>query len=116
MTTVEDDKEIFQILTHKVSEGDLYNFAITTDDGRALYKADPYGFASEPDVEGQMNMRASVVRDISVPYRWHDREWIRDRTEPYESAMNVTKCMSGHGVIMKMAAALPIESCTGSLC
>lgn len=91
MTTVEDDKEIFQILTHKVSEGDLYKFAITTDDGRVLYKADPYGFASEPDVEGQMNMRASVVRDISVPYRWHDREWIRDRESrnPYESAMNI---------------------------
>ena len=91
MTTVEDDKEIFQILTHKVSEGDLYKFAITTDDGRVLYKADPYGFASEPDVEGQMNMRASVVRDISVPYRWHDGEWIRDRESrnPYESAMNI---------------------------
>ncbi|WP_077389840.1 1,4-alpha-glucan branching protein GlgB [Mobilibacterium timonense] len=91
MHTLETDSSIYELFSPDAALGDLYKFAITSDDGKTVYKADPYGFASEKDVDGQLNMRASVVRDISEPFEWHDEQWIekRDSSNPYESPMNI---------------------------
>lgn len=91
METLKDDDGIYELFSPDAAPGDLYKFAITSDEGRLVYKADPYGFASEKDVDGQTNMRASVIRDIGEPFQWHDEEWIRkrDSSNPYESPMNI---------------------------
>lgn len=91
MEHLESDEGIYELFSPEAASGDLYKFAITSDEGRLVYKADPYGFASEKDVEGQTNMRASVVRDIDEPFVWHDEKWIkkRDSSDPYESPMNI---------------------------
>ena len=54
--------------------GELYKFAITTDTGKILYKADPFAFSAEyrPDT-------ASVTADISG-FAWSDHEWIAARS------------------------------------
>ena len=58
------DNESFEI-TVKAEIGDTYQFCITTSDGRKLYKADPYAFASDLP-----NSFASKIVDIpqSVDY------------------------------------------------
>jgi 1,4-alpha-glucan branching enzyme len=90
MHTLEDDDSIWEVVCSDAREGDLYKFAIVTDDGRTLYKADPYAFESEP-VNDIWSQRASVVYDISAKYRWGDSAWMRKRgtVNPYEQPMNI---------------------------
>ena len=61
--------------------GELYKFAVTTQDGRVLYKADPFAFSAE-----YRPGTASITADISG-LRWTDEAWIRKRAQ---SAMNKT--------------------------
>ncbi len=61
-----------------------YKFAIETQDGRILEKADPYAFHSETRPG-----TASVI--CSPKYRWGDKKWLARRAEKnvYQSPMNV---------------------------
>lgn len=56
-----------------LSQGDLYKYVIETDDGKLLYKADPYGFYSE-----QVPGTASRLMDITG-YEWADGDYMRER-------------------------------------
>ncbi|MBM6904881.1 1,4-alpha-glucan branching protein GlgB [Collinsella tanakaei] len=56
-----------------LSQGDLYKYVIETDDGKLLYKADPYGFWSE-----KIPGTASRLMDIEG-YEWGDKAWMDAR-------------------------------------
>ena len=64
---------------------DIYKYAVHTQDGRMLAKADPYAFHSEtrPDT-------ASKVYDISG-YDWGDESWLsfRRKNPVYQKPMNI---------------------------
>ncbi len=60
---------IWELLIPNVTYGDLYKFLITAQDGRNLYKSDPYAFSSQT-----MTETASIVYDIEK-YKWKDDNW-----------------------------------------
>ena len=68
-----------------VIEGQKYKFAVTTKDGRLLWKADPYAVFSETN-----GKTASIIRDIDG-YDWKDNDYIsqRGKKDHYTSPMNV---------------------------
>lgn len=68
-----DSSGIWQGFVGGLAEGDLYKFVIETNDGRMLYKADPYGFYAE-DVPGT----ASRLMDLKG-YQWGDDAWLEER-------------------------------------
>ena len=55
-----------------VEKGALYKYVVSTSDGRALEKADPYGFLHEVPPA-----TASIVWDLD--YTWGDSAWMRER-------------------------------------
>ena len=57
-----------------LAQGDLYKYVIETEDGKLLYKADPYGFFAEK-VPGT----ASRLMDVRG-YEWGDTSWMADRS------------------------------------
>lgn len=57
-----------------LAQGDLYKYVIETEDGKLLYKADPYGFFAEK-VPGT----ASRLMDVRG-YEWGDVSWMADRS------------------------------------
>ncbi len=64
---------IWELFIPDVGPGAVYKYEIRTRDGRAILKADPYGFA--------MQLRpgnASVVASLDG-FEWHDRAWIAAR-------------------------------------
>jgi 1,4-alpha-glucan branching enzyme len=91
MHHLEDDDTIWQIVCNRISEGDLYKYAVTTDKGEVNYKADPYGFRSESGSFEEGSMRASVVWNIDHGFRWGDSAWLkkRNRLNPYRSPLNI---------------------------
>ena len=66
-------------------EGELYKYAIRTDQDDVLYKADPYAFQQEcpPGT-------ASRLYDVNG-YVWHDATWLRHRanTNHMEQPLNI---------------------------
>ena len=64
---------VWQGFVPGLAEGDLYKYVIETDDGRLLYKADPYGFYAEKNPG-----TASRLMDITG-YAWTDGVWMRKR-------------------------------------
>ena len=64
---------IYELFVEGIGKGELYKFLITTQDGRKLYKADPYGNQAEfrPGT-------ASRVTDLSK-LKWADARWIKAR-------------------------------------
>ena len=64
---------IWELFVPGVETGVLYKYLIETEDGRLLYKADPFAYAAE--------MRpgtASKVADITG-FKWSDQDWIQKR-------------------------------------
>jgi 1,4-alpha-glucan branching enzyme len=65
---------IWEGLVANAQIGDIYKFAITTQQGNTLTKADPFARCAEaPPLTG------SVIWDLT--YEWHDNEWLRTRGE-----------------------------------
>ncbi len=91
MSRLADDDSIWQAVCENAKEGDLYKYAIVTEDRRVLYKADPYAFESEIARIETGSQRASRIWDIAKPFNWSDDEWFlkRDNANPYESPMNI---------------------------
>ena len=90
MHRLEDDDSIWEVICNDASEGDLYKYAIKTDRGDILYKADPYAFESESPL-AENSQKASKVHDKDSIFTWHDDDWLNGREErnPYESPMNI---------------------------
>ena len=76
---------LWELIIPDVKEFDCYEYAITTYDGRLLYKADPYGFHSQlrPD-------KASKVYDLNG-YIFHDEIWMKNRLKKqnYNQPLNI---------------------------
>ena len=82
------DGETFELFIPGVKEYDAYKYCIKTDDGRLLFKADPYAVHSEtPGVESS---NASKLYDLSG-YQWKDKAYLdkRKNINIYASPMNV---------------------------
>ncbi len=83
---------IYELFIPGVKVGDYYKYLILTQDGRKLYKADPYANWAE--------MRpgtASRVADISK-LTWSDDAWMKARNETeniYEKPMNIYEVHPG---------------------
>jgi 1,4-alpha-glucan branching enzyme len=67
-----DSSGIWEGRDDRVRHGHAYKFRIVTRDGRALDKADPYGFFSEVPP-------ATASRAWTLEYEWNDRGWMAQR-------------------------------------
>ena len=79
------DSGIYETFIPGVGLGELYKFAITTQDGKILFKADPYAVHAEfrPGT-------ASITEDISG-FKWEDAGWMdaRKKADPVKSPMAI---------------------------
>ena len=75
---------IFEGFIPGMGYGELYKYAIETQDGTILYKADPYAFSAEfrPGT-------ASKTADLT--FTWHDSAWMKKRSETdvFKMPMNI---------------------------
>ncbi len=67
------DSGIWEYFNPGMQMGELYKFAITTESGKILYKADPFAFSAE-----YRPGTASVTTDIQG-FHWTDKDWIEKR-------------------------------------
>lgn len=74
-----------------IKNGDAYKYAIETNDGRILYKADPFAFYSE-----LRPMTASIVYEDDN-FKWTDSKWLKKRaaTPPYDKPMLIYEVHPG---------------------
>lgn len=70
-----EEMGVYELFVPGVKKGSMYKFIIETQDGKKLYKADPYANYAQlrPDT-------ASIVTDISN-FKWSDATWMRKREE-----------------------------------
>ena len=82
---------VWETFVPGVAVGDLYKFYIKAQDGRDLFKADPYANWSE-----MRPGNASRVADISG-FKWTDSAWIKNRQEsdPKEKAVAIYEVHPG---------------------
>lgn len=74
---------IFECVIKNVHQFDCYKYLIVTQDGRELYKADPYGYHCETRPG-----TASKVYSLDG-YKWEDEKWMQNRKTPYTDAVNI---------------------------
>lgn len=67
----------------ELQPGQLYKYEIHTIFGDVLFKADPFAFSSEVCPH-----TASVIA-APADYEWGDGKWQKDKTEPYDKAINI---------------------------
>ena len=79
------DSGIYEAFIPGVGLGELYKYAITTQEGKILFKADPYAVHAEfrPGT-------ASITEDISG-FKWEDADWMdaRKKADPVKSPMAI---------------------------
>ena len=82
------DGETFETFIPNVDTFAAYKYCIRTQDGRTLFKADPYAFHSE--TPGTYSSNASKLYDLSG-YKWGDREYRKNskHINIYASPINV---------------------------
>ncbi len=82
---------IYELFIPGVTNGDMYKYLIETQDGKRLYKADPYATYAELRPGS-----ASVVFDVSH-LKWSDQTWMdtRAKTDPYEKPMAIYEVHPG---------------------
>ncbi|MEW4369988.1 1,4-alpha-glucan branching protein GlgB [Paenibacillus kandeliae] len=66
-----------------VSEGNVYKYHITPQQGEAIFKADPYAFHAEV-----RPATASIVTSLGG-YKWQDAAWRRKRRPLYQRPVNI---------------------------
>lgn len=83
--TVLETSGIYEAFVPGLGTGELYKFAITTDTGKLLFKADPYAQYAE-----YRPGTASIIADTGS-FKWSDDTWMNKRleTNPRESAMSI---------------------------
>ena len=82
------DGETFELFIPNLKQYDVYKYCIKTQDGRTLYKADPYAFHSETPCYGGAN--ASKLYDLSG-FIWSDKAYLdkQSHTNIYAAPINV---------------------------
>ena len=85
------DSGIYEAFIPGVGLGELYKFAITTQEGMILFKADPYAVHAEfrPGT-------ASITEDING-FKWDDAAWMETRknADPVKSPMAIYEVHHG---------------------
>ena len=66
---------IFEGFIEGMQEGEAYKYAITTEKGDVLYKADPYAFHAE--LRPANASRTAIIDG----YHWEDNAWMKQRAE-----------------------------------
>lgn len=74
-TLFPSDSGIWRGFVAGVKAGDAYKFAVKTQDGQILEKADPFAFHAECPPK-----TASVVCDLNG-YDWRDHQWLQQRAK-----------------------------------
>ena len=72
------DKETFELFIPNLKKFDEYKYCIQTQDGRQLYKADPYAFHTETPNATSKN--ASKLFPLNS-FKWTDRTYLENRRE-----------------------------------
>ena len=82
------DGETFELFIPNLKQFDTYKYCIITEDGRTIYKADPYAFHAETPNSTSHN--ASKIFNLQG-YKWTDREYLdkRKHTNIYTSPLNI---------------------------
>ena len=82
---------VWEVFIPGIVVGDLYKYCVRTQDGRELFKADPYATWSE-----MRPGNASRVADISG-FKWGDAAWIKNRqaSDPNDKAMAIYEVHPG---------------------
>jgi len=82
------DGETFELFIPGLKQFDTYKYCIITEDGRTIYKADPYAFHSETPNSTSHN--ASKIFNLQG-YKWSDRAYLdkRKHTNIYTSPVNI---------------------------
>lgn len=82
---------IYQLFIPGVEEGALYKFLITTQDGKKLYKADPFANYAE-----YRPGTASVVTRLD-DFTWTDEKWVeeRDQKDVQKMPISIYECHIG---------------------
>lgn len=82
---------IWSVFLPGITEGSAYKYIIVTQDGRELYKSDPYAFWSEVRPK-----TASVIKDITG-FGWTDKDWyLSKRNNPvHRSPVNIYEIHAG---------------------
>lgn len=82
------DGESFEIFVSGLKEFNSYKYKIETNDGRILYKADPYAFHAE--TPGGDSSNASKIYNLDG-YNWNDKEYLKvlKKTNIYSSPVNI---------------------------
>ncbi len=82
---------IWGLFVPEASEGDMYKFLIVAQDGRWLYKADP--FANQAEYRPGT---ASIIADISG-FAWKDAKWMekRDSRDVQRQPLAIYECHIG---------------------
>ncbi len=82
---------IWGLFVPGIQTGEMYKFLITAQDGRKIYKADPFANSAE-----YRPGTASVVTDLSG-FPWEDEKWMkaRDGKEVQKQPMAIYECHVG---------------------
>ena len=85
------DCGIWELEVCGLSPGEIYKYAITSKDGRLLWKADPYAFASE------LRPGTASVLSSAAGYDWTDEKWIISRRKQpiYSKPLNTYEVHPG---------------------
>ena len=78
-----EDPGVWTAFVTYAREGDLYKYCITGADGQTVWKADPYGYASELRPGS-----ASRIVDLSR-IAWHDDAWMARRTRNFDRPLSI---------------------------
>ncbi len=80
---------VWELFIPNVGTNALYKFYIVTEKGEAIYKADPYAFASQIRPE-----TASVTTELH-DYTWNDKRYMSKVKAPYEEPFMIYELHAG---------------------
>lgn len=85
------DGGVYELFVPGAKEGQCYKFLIITQEGEALYKADPYANAAQLRPE-----TASVITDLKG-FKWSDSEWVskKKKEDHLKEPMSIYECHIG---------------------
>ena len=85
------DGGVYELFVEGAGAGQCYKFLIISQDGEALYKADPYANAAQLRPE-----TASVITDLTG-FKWTDDKWVENKKKEdhLSSAMSIYECHIG---------------------
>ena len=85
------DGGVYELFVEGARAGQCYKFLIISQDGEALYKADPYANAAQLRPE-----TASVITDLTG-FKWTDDKWVgnKKKEDHLSSAMSIYECHIG---------------------